>query len=250
MNYINVPNLPDKNVRLALVDGRISPGLERGLCSNGVTLIKTYAHSALYPAISFHPDIVLHHIGDKLLVFAPGTNENTLRALTGLGFSLIKGNSELTSKYPGNICYNVARVGNFAFHNTKYTDSVLRENLYKMGVEFVHVNQGYAKCAVSIADENSIITMDAGIAKAAERKGLDALVIEESKIRLPSLDKGFIGGSTCLIDKKRWALAGDLEKLDSSAKIYDFLTAKGIEIVSLSQDQVIDVGSIIPLATF
>ncbi len=43
MNYINVPNIPEGKVRLAIVDGRISPSLESGLRSMGIRLIKTEA---------------------------------------------------------------------------------------------------------------------------------------------------------------------------------------------------------------
>jgi len=46
--------------------------------------------------------------------------------------------------------------------------------------------------------------MDRGIAKVAEKKGIDVLVIEEDAILLPGFKNGFIGGSTGLIDKEKW----------------------------------------------
>jgi len=89
-----------------------------------------------------------------------------------MGILLLKGEAELGPKYPASVYYNAARVGNIVFHNTKYTDKILRENFSKMGIELVHINQGYAKCAISVVNENSIITMDRGIAKVAEKKEL------------------------------------------------------------------------------
>ncbi|NLD46776.1 MAG: hypothetical protein GX660_06195 [Clostridiaceae bacterium] len=249
MSFVNVPNIPQNRVKSVLVDGRIDKNIEAGFEKNGISVIKTELYPALYAAVSYHPDIVFHHLGGNRIIHAPDTSINVIKRLSGLGFELVAGNSELCRNYPGNIRYNAARVGNIAFHNTKYTDAVLRENLENMGVELVHVNQGYAKCSVSIVDENSIITMDKGIARTAEAKGLEVLVIEEENIRLPGLDKGFIGGSTGLLDRNKWAITGNIEKLASFYKVYDFLHKKGIEIVCLSKEDVIDIGSIIPIIT-
>lgn len=249
MGFVNVPNLPQKRVKTVLVDGRIDENLKAGFYKRGISLIKTKVYPALYNAISCHPDVVFHHLGQNRIIHAQGADRKVVERLSGLGFELIEGNSALSGKYPGDIHYNAARVGNIAFHNTKYTDAVLRENLYNMGVELVHVNQGYAKCSVSIVDDNSIITMDKGIAKVAETKGLEVLVIEEENIKLPGLDKGFIGGCTGLLDKYMWAIAGNIEKLNSCFKIFEFLRKKGIEIVCLSKEDVVDIGSIIPLIT-
>lgn len=249
MNFINIPNIPKESIRLAMVDGRISCDLETGLKGMGIELLKTKAHLGLYPAISFHPDAVFHHLGERTIVYAPGAAKSVLDALLDRGFILVKGEKELNPTYPGSIYYNAARVGNLVFHNTKYTDRVLKENFFKMDVELVHVNQGYAKCAISVVDENTIITMDLGIARAAEKKGVDVLAIEEDAILLPDFNNGFIGGCSGLVDKVKWAVAGDIRKLRSYKKIEEFLRRKGVEIVCLSEDSVVDIGTIIPLLT-
>lgn len=249
MKYVDIPNIPYNKAALAIVDGRISDSLEKGIIDLGVQLIKTKAYPSLYTAVSFHPDMFIHHLGGRIIVYAPGTSESTLSELEKLRFELIRGETELGSTYPGNVSYNVARIGRYAFHNTKYTDKVLRDWLYKMDVELIHVNQGYAKCAISVVDENSLITMDRGIAKIAEKKGFDVLVIEEQGILLPGLGNGFIGGSSGLIERNKWAVAGNFDKLSSSCEIKSFLVRKGIEIVSLSAHQVIDIGSLIPVLT-
>jgi hypothetical protein len=250
MNFLDIPNLPEKKVNLVLVDGRIGQDIEEKLMSLKINYIKTKPLDSLYPAISYHPDIFFHHLEKNIIVYAPGVCKEILKKLHSLGFELLEGKSRLTSKYPGNICYNGARVGKYFFHNTKYTDSVILEHLKKKDIEIVHVNQGYTKCSVSVVNENSIITMDRGIAKIAEKKGLDVLLIEEEdRIVLEGLDKGFIGGSTFLIDKYKWAICGDIEKLKTEKKIRDFLNKKGMEIVSLGNENSVDVGSVIPLLT-
>jgi hypothetical protein len=242
--------LPEKKVNLVLVDGRIEHDIEEKLMSLKINYIKTKSLNSLYPAISYHPDIFFHHLENNIIVYAPGVCKDILKKIHNFGFELLKGNSQLSSKYPKNICYNGARVGKYFFHNTKYTDDVILNYLKKREIEIIHVNQGYAKCSISVVDENSLITMDRGIAKIAEKKGLDVLLIEEEDgIILEGLDKGFIGGSTFLIDKCRWAICGNIEKLKSEKKIRDFLHKKGMEIVSLGNKNPVDIGSVIPLLT-
>ena len=173
-----------------------------------------------------------------------------LKALEFYGFKLIEGSTMLRPRYPYDIAYNVARVGKFAFHNLKYTDFVLKKELEKAGVELVHVNQGYTKCSVSVIDANSIITSDKGIAKAASKKGLDVLLIKpEENILLPGLGHGFIGGSSGMINRDKWMVAGDFETLESCGNIKKFLEKKGISCVFVRNQPVIDIGSIIPLLT-
>lgn len=250
MNYVDIPNIPQEKVSLVIVDGRISNSVEKGLFDNGINIIKTKAHPSLYDSVAFHPDMFLHHIGGQKIIYAPGTSEETVRELEEYGFQMMRGETELKYKYPGNIAYNAARVGRFVFHNTKYTDKILKDFFLKLDLELVHINQGYAKCAISVVDENSIITMDKGIAKVADKKGLNVLVVEEKNILLPGLDYGFIGGSSGLIDKNKWAVSGRLESLGSYNEILAFLTQKGKEVISLSDQQVVDIGSLIPICSY
>ena len=250
MDYIALPNLPEGSVNLAVIDGRISSAAEGQLLLNKIKLIKTSRHTGVYEAVSYHPDIMFHHIGLNRIVYAPGTDDTLLNVLSGFGFNLIKGDSELSSKYPCDIAYNVARVGMFFFHNMKYTDAVLKSELEKCGIEPVHVEQGYAKCSISIANGSSIITSDTGIARVAEKKGIDVLLIDfKQNILLPGLSYGFIGGCSGLVGKSMWAVNGDEKKLTSFKEIHDFLSRKNIQLLSLSDDQVVDIGSIIPLMT-
>lgn len=251
LKFVDNPNIPVKPLSMALVDGRIEKILENKLANMGVRVIKTEKYKGLYEAISFHPDILYHHLGGNKIIYAPGTSDRVNIYLESLGFLLIPGNTRLGGKYPFNIAYNVARVGNVAFHNLKYTDPVLANELISEGVELVHVNQGYAKCSISVVDDSSIITSDPGIAKAAEKKGLDVLLTEtEEEIKLPGVKYGFIGGSSGLIDERKWLLTGDILNLKSSEKIIQFLQKKSIDIVYLPGEPVVDIGSIIPLMTY
>jgi len=75
------------------------------------------------------------------------------------------------------------------------------------------------------------------------------LIEPDQNIELYGLDYGFIGGSSGLIDKDKWALSGNFEKLKSADLIYDFLKSKSIKIISLTHNNVVDIGSILPVLT-
>lgn len=248
MFFIENPNLPDRPAALAIVDNRISDASSRSLERFGVKLLRILAHGALYGAVCSHPDMLLHHIGGNLIVHAPGTDAGLLSALRYCGFSLLQGKTELTGSYPGDIAYNVARVGKYYFHNLRYTDPVIVNQMERLGIEPVHIEQGYAKCSILPVDERSIVTTDAGIAKVAEKKGFDVLMLEcGSSIRLDGLNYGFIGGACAMISNTDCAVNGSLSKLDDSEKLVSFLSKKQINIKELSNYDVTDIGSIIPL---
>lgn len=247
MGFIEIPNLPKKKVKLAVVDQRLDEACCRTLEELGVELLKTGPCRGVYKEISCHPDICLHHVGGRKIVYAPSADEFLLAGLAARGFELIRGSTELKDKYPFNIAYNVARVGKLAFHNLKYTDPVLARELNKAGVELVHVNQGYTKCAVSVIDSSSIITSDKMIARVASSRGIEVLLIDpDQNIGLYGMS-GFIGGASGKLDSWLWAVTGNFSSLKSSEAIKNFLSSRKIEILSLSQGEVMDIGSIIPL---
>lgn len=248
MAFVTNPNLPENQVSLAVVDRRISYEAEGELNALGVKLLKLQPHRSLYTAVCSHPDMLLHHIGGKTIVYAPGTDPELLSTLMTYGFKLLKGNSVLSPVYPTDIAYNVARVGNRYFHNLKHTDPVISSQLENQGVEPVHVEQGYAKCSVLPVDKNSIVTSDKGIAKAAEKNGFDVLLIDcEKSIQLPGLNYGFIGGAGGMLGNSLCAFNGSINKLSCHKAVSAFLSRKKINIIGLSDENMVDIGSILPL---
>lgn len=248
MDFISRPNLPQGPVKLAVVDGRITYEMEQTFSGLGIALIKTCPYPNIQKAISCHPDIFLNHIGENIIVHAPGAHPALLEMLSGCGFTLLAGETELSAEYPGDIAYNVAVAGTSYFHNLKHTDPVLRRELERQGYEPVNIAQGYSKCSISIIDEKSIITGDKGIVKAAEKKGFEVLLLEAGQnIVLPGIGEGFIGGSSGMLGQNILAVAGNAQKLVSYQAIAAFLEKKKISILSLSDSQVLDIGSILPL---
>jgi hypothetical protein len=248
MKYVTDPNLPGGNVCLAAAGGRISAEAENGLKMLGVEIIRIRPHPDLYDAVCSHPDMLFHHAGGKLVIYAPGADPAAVSKLGSLGFQMVMGESRLSSAYPGDIAYNAARVGKWYFHNLKYTDIRIKEAMERMGIEPVHVSQGYAKCSVLPVDGNSIVTSDKGIAGAARKKGLEVLLLEcGDSIRLPGLDYGFIGGACGMLSDSVCAINGSLAKLRDFKSFLSFLSERNISVVEISKDHVTDIGSILPL---
>lgn len=248
MAILKYSNIPTQKITTILIDGRISDFHENSLHNIGIQTIKTSKNTSLYDSISYHPDISFHVIDNEYIVYEPSVNINILNAIIDLGYKLIKGSTVLKNKYPYNIAYNVARVGNYAFHNLAYTDPVIKHMLLERNVKLLHVNQGYTKCLTCIVDESSIITSDKSIQKAALKNNIDVLLIPQNQnIQLPGFNEGFIGGSTGLIDKNLLLFFGCFNNLSSSDEIFKFITNKNIFPISLFNNMCIDIGSLIPL---
>ena len=248
--FLDIPFIPKKPISLALVDSRYKARLKSFFIKNKILPIFVEKCTELYPAISCHPDIQCHPLGGNRIVIAPNASQSLKNQLIQHNFEIIVGNTRLESNYPNNIAYNVARIGRFAFHNKKYTDPILKEELKAQGVELIHVNQGYAKCSVAIVDQYSMITSDKGIANVATEIGLNVLLITPGFIELPGLNYGFIGGATCLLSRNKLGFVGSWKNHIDSRKIEQFLRERNKIPVAMDMNPLIDVGSIIPLKQY
>ena len=248
MQDISNPNLPKGKVTYVVIDGRADNDILKSLSALNINAILTQRHPDVYEAISYHPDIMLHHIGFNRIVVAPNTPQPLIDSLENLGMKIIAGATKLKEKYPATIPYNVARVGKFAFHSTKYTDPVLRRLLEEEGVLLIDIKQGYTKCLTCIVDERSIISSDAGICNAAKEVGIDTLLIEQDEaISLKPFNMGFFGGATGLVSPNTLAVTGNIKNMKSFAIIEDFLKMRGKKLAFLSNKGAIDLGSILPI---
>ena len=246
-SYLKNPFIPEKQVKLMLVDGRIPERIVHKLSSLNIDLILTDECESLSPSISYHPDIQLHPIGNKDIVVSPNMYLNIKEKLSEYKFNIICGNSILRSNYPEDIAYNVGRIGNLCFHKLTHTDPVIKEHLQYNSIKFIDTNQGYTKCSMAIIKKNAIITSDRGIHNAALENDINSLLISSGYIALHGQNYGFIGGCTGLIAPGLLAVTGSLKMHPDYAEIKEFLTKHKVEILYLSNQMPIDLGSLIPL---
>lgn len=246
-NFLTIPFLPSGDVSLMLSDGRIDYSMEKALQKRGIRIIKTAPIARLHRSIAYHPDVMAYHAGGNLIIAAPSLPESVADRLRGEGFNIIYGKSGLSQEYPKDVPYNVARIGNYAVHNFKYTDPVLYEQLVCQNLRLINVKQGYAKCSILVVDDRSIITEDEGIARAASKNGMDVLLIRRGHVLLPGMNYGFIGGAGGLISTSVMVFAGDVATHPDYDRIIAFLSKRGISICNLGQGQLMDLGSLVPL---
>ncbi len=247
MKFIKDSFIVNDYVKLAIVDKRITPTMEKNLRARGIDLIKTIGCENSYDAIKFHPDISIFKLNDENIVVSPDVYDYYNDKLKKYNFNVIKGDLPIESKYPNNIQYNVCLFGKYAIHNFDYTDKNILNYIKENNLTMINVNQGYTKCSVCIVDENSIITSDEGIYKEVIKHNIDCLLISKGNIDLFNMNYGFIGGCSGLISHKELAFYGNIKLHPDYNMIYDFVKSKNKEIVSLSDEKLLDLGSLIPI---
>lgn len=252
MNFLTIPNIPNDTVTHMVIDSRISERELSKLEKYNITFIKTPICDFLYNEICGHPDILVHHLGNNNIVICKNLiNSNFANILSKLNLNVICGNTSLSSTYPFDIAYNVARINNIAIHNSRYTDKVIKDYFIKNNISVIHTNQGYSKCSICILSDNAIITQDFKIYNKLVYLGFKCLLIRPGLIRFPdnSIKNGFIGGCTGLIAPGKLVVTGDLYYHPDYYSIKSFLHSNNIETITLSDSAPIDYGSFVPIIT-
>jgi len=250
MNFAQNSFTIKNKLQLAIVDKRIPQTIEDNLNNIGVNIIKSTACSNTYDAIKYHPDISVCKLNSNNIVVAPNVYDYYKEVLKPYGFNVICGESTIKNKYPYNIHYNIVILEKFAIHNFKYTDKVILDYIEKNNIEKINVSQGYCKCSICVVDDNSIITSDEGIYKEVIKHDIDCLLIEKGHIDLFELNYGFIGGCSFLLSNNELAFLGNIKKHPDYDKILNFVKSKNKKLISLSNDKLIDLGSVIQLMEY
>ncbi len=236
--FITTPYLPRARVTLAV----------GGFAPEGIALLPTAKLTALPPALRRHADLGLCPIGGAEVVCPPDSYAFYADMLSPYGFSVICGGQALGRSYPADTAYNVVVAGKFALLNPRVCDKILFK-LLENRFEIIPVKQGYAKCSVCPVDENSVITADRGIARAAEKRGLEALEIKNDGVMLPPYKSGFFGGAAGLVGRSTLAVNGSLSHMESGNDILKFLHSRSVEALEIHGGAPFDTGSLIPLMT-
>lgn len=248
LGFLKQTLFPKRDVSLLAVDARMEMGMKNILRNRDITLFEIPPYSGIGAPVAGHVDMQMIHICDNILVSQPHLPMALCEELKDFGFDIYIGSTVLKKDYPSDVAYNVAIVGNVAFHNKKHTDPIIVKLLSRLKIKLVHVNQGYAKCSILPISKKSIITDDPSIEKAALQEGFDVLKIPpQKKILLPGFNYGFIGGIAGFISENLLAFAGNIEMLDSKDEIKKFLYKNNVKWVNLGHKEMHDYGGLIPL---
>ncbi len=211
-------------------------------CIEQLELIELPALTSLYEAVACHSDILCCSLCNMLVV-EPTLYKALVDKYPLYSNRVLCGSTKLGPEYPNNIAYNVGFIGNYAIHNTRYTDPVLKNKIDAFGYEWIHVRQGYSNCMILPVGSKAAITSDRGICKVLTQRGLDVLLIKQGHIKLPGLNYGFIGGASLAIDDSIY-LFGSLHVHPDAEPIRKFVRSKGIKLIELDSRELVDIGSI------
>ncbi len=242
-SFLIRPHLPSGKVTDIILGTKYANLFDKYLNKKGIKAHLLADFHRFSGVLSSHSDMLCCHLGGNLIVFADILSNNSL--INELEFNAIQAKSKFMADYPHNIGLNLVILGDLLMHNLKYTDGTvvkLTENKKK-----INVKQGYSKCSVCTIDENSIITDDIGIAKAAEINQIDALIIEKGFIELEGFNYGFIGGAAFKPDAETVAFTGKINDKLIANKIFNFIESKNLKYEFMTDLPIFDVGSIIPI---
>ena len=220
--FVEKPNLPESKVTTAAVSGAY-PEILEALKAHGIRCVTTEFDTRLR--------------GEEALK----------KQLTDIGYQVAETAMTPEPKYPKDVLCNMLNLNGTVLANLGVMDPNIYACLEDAGLKMRHVNQGYTRCATAVVAKDAIITMDLGIRALAQFLGIDVLLVHEENVFLDGYDYGFLGGCCGLIDKNVVAFTGKLDSLECAAEIRAFLEKHCVQYIELTQNQMIDIGGILPL---
>ena len=162
-------------MRCAVVDHRMTDELQRKLLNYADRVLRLPPHPSLPKPVASHPDMLMWFHKDRVVTFADYAPlaKQTLDALSEIGYTVLLDQTPPKDKYPHDVPMNCATVGNKLIANTKFASRLVLGE----GLEAVHTQQGYAKCATVTVSDNAIISADPSICQAAKSSGISSVVM-------------------------------------------------------------------------
>lgn len=232
---------------IALINSQLNNNDICSLTNRGYECISLPAADFLPFPMSTHPDMLVF-VGIGKLFTHRKYYEKNKEIIDGVvctsNLSLIISDEDISEKYPSDVIFNAALVGNKLICNHKYISKHILCEAESHSIIIVPVKQGYTKCSVCVVDDNSIITSDAGIYNSAKEHGIDCLLICSGNISLPPYEYGFIGGASGSDDTNVY-FCGDIKAHPDYDRIYEFIESKNKNIVCLDENMLFDSGSIL-----
>lgn len=246
MNFMEYANLPKKQVNRVIIGKGYDDGIYDKLKEMGITPLFISKSTNVRRGIRNHADLSFCPLNTKTCLLTKEQTElkNKLDMLQ-ISSSYIDKN--LGYNYPNDVLLNCVIIGEHIIFNPQTVAKELLDYSRENNLIEVPVKQGYTKCSIAPVTVDSFITDDASIGHTARNYGFDVLIIEKGQIKLKDFNYGFIGGATGKIAADKMVIAGNAELLKDYKNIKGFLSKYGVELISLCESEVEDVGSIFPI---
>lgn len=224
--FLEQPQLPSAAVSTVVIGARYFNEFAAKLDAFGVETWSISGPACLDERLRDHADLLLLHCGKERFIAAEDTILHNYICIYNY-VNLIANDAAL----------NICTFGPYWLGSPVYAawrpDDMIR----------ISVRQRYARCSSCIVDEQSIITSDRGIAKAAKEYGVDVLLISPGHILLDGFNYGFIGGASFKLAPDKLAFTGSLRHHPDEERINAFLEKRRIVPVCLSSGPLRDIGS-------
>lgn len=227
------------------VDRRISKGSLLSLRSFGFEPVLMPPSPLLQPGVASHTDMLIF-IGFGGIFCHTSyyeANRELINELAGDKYTVYVSHEQMSSDYPSDVLFNGCILGKHLICNTKTISRLILDAAENNGYNILHVPQGYTKCSICIVDANALITSDRAIARICSNIGIDVLTVSEGHISLPPYSYGFIGGAGGSCGESVY-FCGSLDKHPDGEAIKNFCKKYGKSAISLSDEQLLDVGSL------
>lgn len=231
---------------LAIADCRLPRDIIASLMSHGFEPLLLPPFPALPPPVASHPDMLIFILGESLLThrdYYAIAKEEINRICKAGGFRLILSDERVGRKYPSDILFNAAPVGRMIFARRDAVSHHISRIANDIGIGFIDIRQGYARCSILPVSESAMITADTGIARAALEHGFDTLAIRPGFVRLAGYNTGFIGGASGVCKDKVF-FCGNIKSHPDADAIISFCAARGRGVLSLSDGDLFDAGTL------
>ena len=217
--------------------------LENALNKHNIRLICSDNNPFVDARLSGHADLSVVHIGNNTILASEYLrNSEIINILSDIGFDISFLPNPIKPEYPHDAAMNVCIIGKRVIYNQKTAYNEFTANRI-----VINCNQGYTKCSTLVVDENAIITSDRLIAANSAVHGIESLLIDDSFVKLQGFNKGFIGGAAFKISRNKIAFTGEIKSAEAKSAIESFLNKRGIEAVYLTDNEIFDIGSAIPI---
>ena len=238
------PNLPEENAKIVVMSTN-NKELVKRVEELGVKVLSSENLSKLLIFEQYHTDLqFLHYNKDTVFVLKECTSlkENLKKYFP----NVIEISKNIEKDYPNNVMLNCVVLNDKLICNTKTIADEVLQMAIKDNLKIINVNQGYTKCSTCIVNENAIITSDKSIYKSC-RNEMDVLLIRQGYIELSGTDYGFIGGSSFKYNRNTVVFTGNIKLHPDYESIKSFAENHNAELLSLTENTMIDIGSIIPI---
>ena len=243
--FLKNPFIPNKKIALVAVSADNSE-IINALEDMNIKTLKIEKNENLDSPIQSHPDMQLLKLRDNNILICKEL-EYLKSDLIKYGFEVVTIDEKLEKKYPNDILLNNVIINDYCIAKIKSMPQKLIDYCETNSINLVNIKQGYSKCSTAILNNKCIVTSDKNISLSYKALGFKVLYIPYGDIDLPGYDYGFIGGCCGLIDKNKLAFTGTLDKYKYGKELKIFLYNNEIEPVYLTNNRLLDIGSIIPL---